>query len=1029
EQIIRSITRKWKTKYCREKEVIGLDAAERSECIKVVRIWIGVESQHKLANALIDQLLDDFHLFYQRDPNEIMNFVSSEEGLELFHFLQQINQKIKVSIFDHFCHWSEQLCGNIVKGSVSVATMEMLLTNARLEKLLKLWEGIVNSDATIDINRTRDLAKKYEQVKASRKLLETFFKRSSIGLMWFGNELQALHELSMQMTTAHNWYEITLQQALTYDRPVFQIHKSIFDTFDKIQLSDIALSMWKAMATEKVNMWSIAPLSQYDTYRLCEWVRESEAELLKDIANFDLEKYVHHFFENDIDGSKVETDEWNEQKLLTALFPNKRIDTISNDEKTVTSRLWLAIQTKKEKSKKLLRKYSPTQRQFRVTTIKEILKDLRSKWDTAKKELSDQTMTGLRISNDFGLLRTKSEQEIFHQIRLMYEPQTTDQRKLSLSAVEEKDLEKLPIYMPKQIDPSPNELQALQFLLATLEFSMPQLLNGSGSLSPQTFITEIKRVLTQMMESSKDTPKKCSDIPWGNIVERCGISKEMEGWIKFVGYKVLLKNFEYFRHKITNYQNLAKCLKQVFSCFDSCDALKLLRDATLSLCRLYKDSAKLGWEDKDWQANKSFLKSFDNESMKVIVQFWEQNQQHLPKVPSVGVEWLRIIVSSNKIMKECFETFRNNQVFEDHMQNFAENDSVQQARGTSLMEVRRYLVNFLTSNFDNMSAMYNQLLHFAQHEMNAEKLECFKIIRSAWDSIVQDAVDPQSLQRKAIYILIFFFKKKGWMHQKDKEMLKKIQNVHFGDEKQMDKEKYMEIEYLTEETSKEAEEKSKMQKEPKKQMKRMSQEEFEQLTDRLLMFITGDAGGTDNEVLTSQKGISVMAREDIEELLKRRQKQMAAMGPDVFKVVLDRIRTQAIDGQKLIASLKKSAKALGELLLGQDFDVAINREQLVTELMKIIDFEILKEREKNDLIPKFDNCKSIAKKRLEYFGLGGRHELEIERTIEFSRSIDKFEAIDNQWDLCLKKWISDISEVCLFVSLQNKHVHILQSIK
>ncbi|ETN99836.1 hypothetical protein RFI_37631, partial [Reticulomyxa filosa] len=180
----------------------------------------------------------------------------------------------------------------------------------------------------------------------------------------------------------------------------------------------------------------------------------------------------------------------------------------------------------------------------------------------------------------------------------------------------------------------------------------------------------------------------------------------------------------------------------------------------------------------------------------------------------------------------------------------------------------------------------------------------------------------------------------GWMHQKDKEMLKKIQNVHFGDEKQMDKEKYMEIEYLTEETSKEAEEKSKMQKEPKKQMKRMSQEEFEQLTDRLLVFIDG----IDNKVLSLQKDISAMAREDVEELLKRHQKQMTAMSPDVLKIVLDRVWTQAIDGQKLIASLKKSAKALGELLLGQDFDVAINREQLVTELMKIIDFEILKER-------------------------------------------------------------------------------------
>ncbi|ETO02079.1 hypothetical protein RFI_35358 [Reticulomyxa filosa] len=504
--------------------------------------------------------------------------------------------------------------------------MDMLLTNARLEKLLKLWEGMAIRNATIDINTVRDLAKKYEQVKTNRELLETFFKRSGIGIMWFGNELQKLHELSLQMTTTHDWQHITLQQALTFEWTMFQTCKNIFEAFDKIQVSDIALSMWKAIVTEKINMWSIAPLSQYDTYRLCEWIRENEAELLKDIANFDLEKYVHRFFENDIDGTKVEMDEWNEQKLLTVLFPNKRTDSISNDEKTVTSRLWLAIQTKKEKAKELLRKYPPTQRQFRSATIKEILKDLKLKWEMTKKELSEQTMTGLRISNDFGLLKTKSEQEIFQQIRWMYEPHTTDQKKLYLSAAEEKELESLPIYIPKQIDPSSNELRALQLVLTTMEFSMPQLLDGSGFLSPQKLITEIKRVLTQMAESTKDIPKKCSDIPWGDIVEDCGISKEMEGWVKFVGYKILLKNFEYFRHKITSYQKLAKCLKQVFDCFDSCDALKLLRDATLSLCRLYKDNAKIGWEDKDWQTNKGFLKSFDNEPMKAIVQFWEQNQ-------------------------------------------------------------------------------------------------------------------------------------------------------------------------------------------------------------------------------------------------------------------------------------------------------------------------------------------------------------------------------------------------------------------
>ncbi|ETO33930.1 hypothetical protein RFI_03166 [Reticulomyxa filosa] len=185
--------------------------------------------------------------------------------------------------------------------------------------------------------------------------------------------------------------------------------------------------------------------------------------------------------------------------------------------------------------------------------------------------------------------------------------------------------------------------------------------------------------------------------------------------------------------------------------------------------------------------------------------------------------------------ERVFEAFRSNQVFEDHTQNFAENDYVQQACGTSLMEARRDLVNFLTYNFDNMSAMHNRLLHFAQNEMDKEKLERFKIIRSAWDYIVQDAVDPQ------VFVCFFYFKKKSNL-----QVLKKIRNVYFGDEKQVDKEKYMEIEYLKERQAKRQKKSRKCKKEIRKQ------------------------------------------------LLKQQQKQMEAMGPDVFKIVLDRIRTQAI---------------------------------------------------------------------------------------------------------------------------------------
>ncbi|ETO06390.1 hypothetical protein RFI_31006 [Reticulomyxa filosa] len=56
--------------------------------------------------------------------------------------------------------------------------------------------------------------------------------------------------------------------------------------------------------------------------------------------------------------------------------------------------------------------YKTTQRQVRAAMIKDILKHLKAKWEKAKKELIEQTITGILISNDLDYCTDPSPNEL-----------------------------------------------------------------------------------------------------------------------------------------------------------------------------------------------------------------------------------------------------------------------------------------------------------------------------------------------------------------------------------------------------------------------------------------------------------------------------------------------------------------------------------------------------------------------------------------------------------------------------------------
>ncbi|ETO18332.1 hypothetical protein RFI_18943, partial [Reticulomyxa filosa] len=131
---------------------------------------------------------------------------------------------------------------------------------------------------------------------------------------------------------------------------------------------------------------------------------------------------------------------------------------------------------------------------------------------------------------------------------------------------------------------------------------------------------------------------------------------------------------------------------------------------------------------------------------------------------------------NGKLWKECYEMFQNDNAFEDRLQIFADNDPVQHERSTNLMQVRNFLVRFLGTEFTNITEMFLNLLHIAQTNVDEEWFNCYKSVCISWESILNDTIDPQ-----------------GWLHQRDKEMLERIESVDFRDENISDKQNCLEI--------------------------------------------------------------------------------------------------------------------------------------------------------------------------------------------------------------------------------------------
>ncbi|ETO18331.1 hypothetical protein RFI_18942 [Reticulomyxa filosa] len=488
--------------------------------------------------------------------------------------------------------------------------METLVSEDNLQKLVTLWKEIKTDDKSCDISSVSKMGQSFAAIKTNNKLLSNFFTHCNIAKHFYGNELQQLYDVSMKMTSANNWSELALKEVLTWDWKLFGTWKGLFSAFEKIQSSDINLSMWRTEISRCEALWTVRLLADMDTYEFCQWVRANAKAIVRDLHRFDFEKFVHNILSCEIDGQKAEN--FKENELLSALYPSGSVD---DNHKTAIANLYKAIQTRKEDLSRIVRENPPTKRQFNFEGLKQILQKVRENWIAMRVKLQERKITGLEIKNSFELLRHKSAEDIFKQIQSYYKDVSADLIRVALSESEQRDMDDIRLSMPNTCEPQINEFKAFGALMSQHSQQLPNLSNTNRRLTGKILLEQIKKEIARTVQDYEDGATSTA-MNWSNIIHACDIPSNLENWIKFVTYHVFLKNDRNPVQKDEMYRQIAQDLNHVFECFNCEEALKLLRDVTTAF----------NWEDEEWKDLGGLLKTLENETMRSILRFWNENK-------------------------------------------------------------------------------------------------------------------------------------------------------------------------------------------------------------------------------------------------------------------------------------------------------------------------------------------------------------------------------------------------------------------
>ncbi|ETO22335.1 hypothetical protein RFI_14861 [Reticulomyxa filosa] len=1030
------ITEKYPSKYC-QTGTGTLKKDDKESVIPFIRKFIKSNGEWELAWELVDRLFSGFQPFQSDDKAEMIAYITNSEGLFIFQFIHEVvsQEKLKTlpccAILEMYCEWFRQLSNTILERMISVATMVSLVTHERYDSLLQLFELIRSTHTNItqyaNVSNVQLLLQQFEDIQFKRQALQLFFANVSIAENHFGQDLAPLQKLYNEVKDVSYWNEINLSTAFSKDWQNFNSAKLALKQFAKMASSDIWVSIWRSLVTQQQQLWNMVrlrthkciylyifvyvhmhsifiPIHVYRTFSvmrtfdLCQWIREKKEQLLEKIGTYDFEGYVQRFIAKEINGSTIGSLEAREEaKLINLLFSQGKV---TEEDRIISRRLCgmivetvnfethykgiaLYIPLYREQCEKM-RTLPQTDKRFCLSTVIEFQNKAKEEWQIAKKELEGKTIKGAKILKQFALLKSKPKTDIGTQVRLMYEPLTSNGERLTLDDHENEELDSLEVAVPIDFMPTAREMNAYKAIEAEFKFHVPIVHTTYKPLEGAELIKNAKSELKRIGEEQKSDSIAAKRINWESITKACGLSKGYVEWVKFISFKCLLRNPADYLARFELYADLATALRSVFDYFEVIEPLKLLRDVTASFSALHRkneESDNKTWNDEQWIKSLSALPSFDSVSIDKIVEFWEQNRPQLPRIGTAAMKWFRLLANSNGVIKDCFERFANSQTFNEHIQSFTD-DPIQGERSASLMYVRNFIVNTLTTKYVNISQMQEYLLNFAQ-QMNEERLRWFTIVFTSWDVIIKDTVDAQ-----------------GWLYQNDKELLDRIRIVRFANESSTQRTHYVMVGSLKiyQEEKEEIEEFRRNTVD--EQLTLGPQDKFDQLADRLLLHVSAESEAIEVDTLTVQQSISYMTVEEVNQLFMLHDKQLITSGLEDMSKLLENVSKYGITGKKL--------KALADDPNNEDckdwLPTGESKANVKQQIIKIVQFEVLKEKVKSNFIPKFDLSKKIGEKRLQYYRLGGRERLETDRNIEFSKSTYEFEQINENWKNYLNEW-------------------------
>ncbi|ETO21701.1 hypothetical protein RFI_15502 [Reticulomyxa filosa] len=330
-KLIGSMNERLSSKFNRSK-TLALSDTEKQMCITGIRKLMERKNM-ELVVEIMYQLFEGFSPFVHYNKLEIINFVASPEGIELF----ELEPPFAV-ILDDFCLWFVQLTQDIWEQTVSVAIMEVIVKQHNYDQLLHLFDSASSIRSNFAKRpKTVDLSA-FENVKKKRDLLQHFFAHCGIAEHYLASDLKGLYQLHSEVSVSTAWNEVNLRTALSKNWTIVDPAMQLMDTFHKTSSSDVWLSLWRSLVLEQQREWNIKGFVLLNTFALCQWIRENGTKLLESKSSYDLEGYIQKFFEHEIDGTRVESlNLKDEENLLGILFPNAT--SISPEDRTVTNRL------------------------------------------------------------------------------------------------------------------------------------------------------------------------------------------------------------------------------------------------------------------------------------------------------------------------------------------------------------------------------------------------------------------------------------------------------------------------------------------------------------------------------------------------------------------------------------------------------------------------------------------------------------------------------------------------------------------